>query len=105
MPLELIVGPILSFALGAKLSIYLSKKAEFEKDVLLQQTVAIEEVVKKLENGTDLLNTRLTTTNSRLNKVEDTIEVIDKQTLQKMVTTLQPVSTALKEIQTFVGLR
>lgn len=103
MPLELIVGPILSFALGAKLSIYLSKK--FEKDVLLQQTVAIEEVVKKFQNDNELLNTRLTTTNNRLNKVEDTIEVIDKQTLQKMVTTLQPVSTALKEIQTFVGLR
>ena len=103
MPLELIVGPILSFALGAKLSIYLNKK--FEKDVLLQQTVAIEEVVKKFQNDNELFNTRLTTTNNRLNKVEDTIEVIDKQTLQKMVTTLQPVSTALKEIQTFVGLR
>ena len=103
MPLELIVGPILSFALGAKLSIYLSKK--FEKDVRLQQTVAIEEVVKKFQNDNELFNTRLTSTNNRLNKVEDTIEVIDKQTLQKMVTTLQPVSTALKEIQTFVGLR
>lgn len=103
MPLELIVGPILSFALGAKLSIYLNKK--FEKDVLLQQKVAIEEVVKKFESKDELLNTRLTSTNSRLNKVEDTIEIIDKQTLQKMVTTLQPVSTALKEIQTFVGLR
>ena len=102
MPLELIVGPILSFALGAKLSIYLSKK--FEKDVRLQQTVAIEEVVKKFQNDNELFNTRLTSTNNRLNKVEDTIEVIDKQTLQKMVTTLQPVSTALKEIQTFVGL-
>lgn len=107
MPLELIVGPILSFALGAKLSIYLTKK--IEKDVLLHQEVAIENLLKKFdrhhETTIELFNTRLTSTNSRLNKVEDTIEVIDKQTLQKMVTTLQPVSTALKEIQTFVGLR
>lgn len=92
MAFELIIGPILSFALGAKLTMYMNKKT-------------IKELEHSMEAQIESVNTRLTTTNLRMNSVEETIEVIDKQTLQKMVTTLQPVSTALKEIQAFVGLR
>lgn len=92
MAFELIIGPILSFALGAKLTMYMNKKT-------------IKELERSMEAQIESVNTRLTTTNLRMNSVEETIEVIDKQTLQKMVTTLQPVSTALKEIQAFVGLR
>ena len=92
MAFELIIGPILSFALGAKLTMYMNKKT-------------IKELEHSMEAQIESVNTRLSTTNLRMNSVEETIEVIDKQTLQKMVTTLQPVSTALKEIQAFVGLR
>ena len=42
---------------------------------------------------------------TRVDKAEETIEVIDKQTLQKMVTTLQPVATAISDIQSFVGMK
>jgi len=91
MSFEVFVGPLLSFALGAKLSMFLNTKHKEE----LSNLRARIEVVEKSTSGED----------ERLAKLEHTIEVIDKQTLAKMVSTMQPVATALKEIQAFVGLR
>ena len=41
----------------------------------------------------------------KVEKLEATVELIDKQTLQKMITTLQPVSSSIRELQEFVGVR
>lgn len=91
MSFEVLVGPLLSFALGAKLSMFLNTKHKSEISVLQARIEVVEKTT-----GSE---------NERLEKLEKTIEVIDKQTLAKMVSTMQPVASALKEIQAFVGLR
>ena len=113
MAVELFLGPLVALVLGAKFTVY--KQEELVKG----QKQDIEKLELMHAEEVRHLNTRLTTLTQRLNAAEDTIdemntrldataktiEVIDKQTLEKFVTTLQPVSSALKEIQTYVGLR
>lgn len=120
MSFELFLGPAVAFVLGAKFTLHkIEEVNKTNKEYIekIQTTFTREYVdhnqqLEKVRQSTELTDTRLTTTNARLNAIEDkleetaaTIDVIDKQTLQKMVTTLQPVSAALKEVQTFVGLR
>lgn len=95
MYMEYVIGPALALAIGIKFSLYKSKKVEAELESLIAQTSARIEVVEIKQSE---LNTRVEETSK-------VVEVIDKQTLQKMVTTLQPVSVAIKEIQQFVGLK
>jgi len=91
MSFEVFVGPLLAFALGAKFTMFLNTKS----------TTAISDLNARVE----VVEQASGNENERLAKLEETIEVIDKQTLSKMVSTMQPVATALKEIQAFVGLR
>ena len=91
MSFEVFVGPLLAFALGAKFTMFLNTKSQTE----ISDLKARVEVVEEASSGES----------ERLAKLEQTIEVIDKQTLAKMVSTMQPVASALKEIQAFVGLR
>jgi len=91
MSFEVFVGPLLAFALGAKFTMFLNSKSQTALSDLNARVEVVEQVSDIEEK--------------RLAKLEETIEVIDKQTLSKMVSTMQPVATALKEIQAFVGLR
>lgn len=91
MSFEVFVGPLLAFALGAKFTMFLNTKSQ----------TAISDLNARVE----VVELSSANENERLAKLEETIEVIDKQTLAKMVSTMQPVATALKEIQAFVGLR
>lgn len=91
MSFEVFVGPLLAFALGAKFTMFLNTKSQTQ----ILDLKARVEVVEEASGGES----------ERLAKLEQTIEVIDKQTLAKMVSTMQPVASALKEIQAFVGLR
>ena len=91
MSFEVFVGPLLAFALGAKFTMFLNTKS---KTAISDLNARVEIVENASEHD-----------GKRLDKLEETIEVIDKQTLAKMVSTMQPVATALKEIQAFVGLR
>lgn len=91
MSFEVFVGPLLAFALGAKFTMYLNTKSQT--------------AISDLNNRVEVVELASGVENERLAKLEETIEVIDKQTLAKMVSTMQPVATALKEIQAFVGLR
>ena len=91
MSFEVFVGPLLAFALGAKFTMFLNTKSQTAISDLSDRIEVVEQA-----SGNE---------NERLAKLEESIEVIDKQTLAKMVSTMQPVATALKEIQAFVGLR
>ncbi|MEC8483026.1 MAG: hypothetical protein VXY99_04325 [Pseudomonadota bacterium] len=91
MSFEVFVGPLLAFALGAKFTMFLNTKS---KTAISDLNARVEIIENASEHDGE-----------RLAKLEETIEVIDKQTLAKMVSTMQPVATALKEIQAFVGLR
>ena len=42
---------------------------------------------------------------ARLEKVEKTVEVIDKETLKKMMVTLTPVAKAVRELQEAIGIK
>ena len=42
---------------------------------------------------------------ARLEKVEKTLEVSDKETLKKMMITLTPVAKAVRELQEAVGIK
>jgi len=42
---------------------------------------------------------------ARLEKVEKTVEVIDKETLKKMMITLTPVAKAVRELQEAIGIK
>ena len=95
MYMEYVIGPALALAIGIKFSLYKSKKAEEEIESMIAHTSARIEVVEIKQSELD----------TRLEETNKVVEVIDKQTLQKMVTTLQPVSAAIKEIQQFVGLK
>lgn len=95
MYMEYVIGPALALAIGIKFSLYKSKKAEAELESMIAHTSARIEVVEIKQSELD----------TRLEETNKVVEVIDKQTLQKMVTTLQPVSVAIKEIQQFVGLK
>ena len=117
MAFELFLGPLVAFVLGAKFTLHKQEELiKNHKQAIEKIEVCYAEEMRvvnaRLTEEMNRFNTRLTTMTSRLNDVEDglettskTLETIDKQTLQKMVSTLQPVSTALKEVQTFVGLR
>ena len=98
MAFEYVIGPVIAFVLSAKFTIYLNKKSENQiagiRRSLTLRDARIEKVEAEMNQETD-----------RLAKIQESIEVIDKQTLAKMVTTMQPVASALKEIQSFVGLR
>lgn len=41
----------------------------------------------------------------RIEKIEATIEVIDKETLKKMMVTMSPVARAVKELQEAIGVQ
>lgn len=89
--MEYVVGPVIALLIGLKFTHYTGKKNE----------EAINAFKSSCDNTTEVV-IGLTT---RVDKAEETIEVIDKQTLQKMVTTLQPVATAINDIQSFVGMK
>ena len=91
MSFEVFVGPLLAFALGAKFTMYLNTKSKT--------------AISDLSGRVEVVEQASINEQQRLTKLEETIEVIDKQTLAKMVSTMQPVATALKEIRAFVGLR
>ena len=42
---------------------------------------------------------------ARIEKVESTVETIDKETLKKMLVTISPVAKAVKELQEAVGVQ
>ena len=42
---------------------------------------------------------------ARLEKVEKTLEVSDKETLKKMMITLTPVAKAVRELQEAIGIK
>lgn len=42
---------------------------------------------------------------ARIEKVETTVETIDKETLKKMLVTISPVAKAVKELQEAVGVQ
>ena len=42
---------------------------------------------------------------ARIEKVEKVVEALDKETLRKMLVTVQPVAKAVKELQEAVGIQ
>ena len=93
--MEYIIGPIVALIVGAKFSMVMGNKAKAE---------AIESARKAYER-LDVVEEQVIQLTIKMESTEKTVEIIDKQTLAKMVTTLQPVSGAIKEIQEFVGLK
>lgn len=89
--MEYVIGPVVALLIGLKYSHYTGKKNE--------------EAIKAFKNSCNTTTEAVIDLTERVDKAEKTIEVIDKQTLQKMVTTLQPVATAIGDIQSFVGMK
>lgn len=89
--MEYVIGPVLALLLGLKYSHYTGNKNKELIDALKAKVENTEEVAISLS--------------SRMTTAEQTINVIDKQTLSKMVTTIQPVASAIKDIQSFVGMK
>ncbi len=48
---------------------------------------------------------RLTTVEARIEKVEKAVEVIDRETLKKMMATISPVAKAVITLQEAVGVQ
>ena len=48
---------------------------------------------------------RLTTVEARMEKVEKAVEVIDRETLKKMMATISPVAKAVITLQEAVGVQ
>jgi len=89
--MEYVIGPVLALLLGLKYSHYTGNKNKELIDALKSKVENTEEVAISLS--------------SRMTTAENIINVIDKQTLSKMVTTIQPVASAIKDIQAFVGMK
>ena len=89
--MEYVIGPVLGMLIGLKFTHYTGKKNQ----------AALEALKASCDSTTEAV-INLTT---RVEATEKTGEVIDKQTLQKMVTTLQPVATSIRDIQSFVGMK
>ena len=75
--LEYAVGPVLALLISLKYT-----KLQFDK---------------KVSQIDDAL--------ARLEKVEKTLEVSDKETLKKMMITLTPVAKAVRELQEAIGIK
>ena len=89
--MEYVIGPVLGLLIGLKFTHHTGKKNQEALAALKSSSEATTEAVINLT--------------TRLEAAEATIDVIDKQTLQKMVTTLQPVATSIRDIQSFVGMK
>ena len=89
--MEYVIGPVLALLIGLKFTHHTGKKNQEALEALKSANEATTEAVIKLT--------------TRVEAAETTIDVIDKQTLQKMVTTLQPVATSIRDIQSFVGMK
>lgn len=89
--MEYVIGPVLALLLGLKYSHYTGNKNKELIDALKSKVENTEEVAISLS--------------SRMTTAEQTITVIDKQTLSKMVATIQPVASAITDIQSFVGMK
>ena len=89
--MEYVIGPVVAMLIGLKFTHYTGKKHQ----------VALEALKSSCDSTTEAV-INLT---ARVEATEKTVEVIDKQTLQKMVTTLQPVATSIRDIQSFVGMK
>lgn len=113
MSFELFLGPAVAFVLGAKFTLHKIEEVDrANKEYYLQKIERIHTTIianreyadhqlDKVRESTERTDTRLTTTNKRLNVIEEKMD----ETIPRMVTTLQPLTAALKEVQTFVGLR
>lgn len=53
----------------------------------------------------DKKNKEIADHKERIEKVERIVVALDKQTLQKMLVTIQPVAKAVKELQDAVGIQ
>ena len=89
--MEYVIGPVLALLIGLKFTHHTGKKNQAALEALKSSNEATTEAVVNLT--------------TRVEAAETTIDVIDKQTLQKMVTTLQPVATSIRDIQSFVGMK
>ena len=89
--MEYVIGPVLALLIGLKFTHHTGKKNQAALEALKSSNETTTEAVINLT--------------ARLEAAEETIDVIDKQTLQKMVTTLQPVATSIRDIQSFVGMK
>jgi hypothetical protein len=93
--MEYIIGPVIGAVLGVNISILASRKVKADVKAV------VNDCIEKVE----FIEEQLVELNTKVQTVENTVDVIDKQTLQKMVTTLQPVATSIRDIQSFVGMK
>ena len=89
--MEYVIGPVVALLISLPFTHYTGKKSKKE----------IVELSTRLQTTEGVLLEK----SAEIETIKQTVEVIDKQTLQKMVGTLQPVASALSELQTFVGLK
>lgn len=66
------------------------------------RTQRIEEKFKKLEDRVELVNGE---NKDRFERLEGVVQVIDREVPKKMVSVLQPVAVAVKELQSTIGLQ
>ena len=93
--MEYVIGPVIAAVLGLNISLLTGRKVKADAKASVDKCIAKVEFVEE----------QLIELNSKVQAIENTVDVIDKQTLAKMVTTLKPASDAIKEIQAFVGLK
>ena len=66
------------------------------------KTVQTEEKIKALQSRVELLSTEHS---ERLDKIEEVVQVIDREVPKKMVGIIQPVAVAVKELQSAIGIQ
>ena len=66
------------------------------------RTQSIEEKFKKLEERVELVDEEH---KDRFERLEGVVQVIDREVPNKMVSVLQPVAVAVKELQSTIGLQ
>ena len=75
--MEYVVGPVLALLVGMKFTHFSVQK----KDEQIQELTA------------------------RIEKAEKTVDIIDKETLKKMMVTVSPVAKAVKQLQEAIGVQ
>ena len=86
--MEYVLGPVLALALSIPFAHL--------------RTQSIEEKVEKLEQRLELV---IEEDKDRFERLEGVVQVIDREVPKKMVAVLQPVATAVKDLQTTIGIQ
>ena len=66
------------------------------------RTKKLEEKINNLEQRVELI---VVEDKDRFERLEGVVQVIDREVPKKMVSVLQPVAVAVKELQTTIGLQ